>query len=382
MANFKQQPGSRGETSGPRFLDKMTRCTQFLVGLLMVPAICLADNGVEILMPQGHISTSVPTFHIVGRTTDKEVSVELNGNFVTRSTAQDSIFHVCITIPFGLNQIVVRPMSGSEADSTQGAMIEVLCGPRIPKSFSNIYVPHEFHGLNVPTACLGCHSPGETTGNSNPDWDWCISCHGPTGRKFTKHINKQDGSCKVCHDISDNMTRSLSGDYSDLNPCYGCHDDKIGQYAQDFIHGPVSGGSCTICHNPHGSDFEMNLRSPVPFLCMYCHTAMEESNARVQHKPFADGQCTKCHDPHATENRWVLLKSTGEICLVCHEDNLENHRHRYEVKPRHKLESDLVLNQWGRLECLTCHAPHATDAEHLLKTDEQNPCVGCHPGHM
>jgi predicted CXXCH cytochrome family protein len=229
---------------------------------------------------------------------------------------------------------------------------------------------------------LSCHFPEADLTNVNWKMDWCVGCHRETGKQFKKHITGGEGDCNGCHKVNGDLTRSVSGQFSDMNPCFGCHQDKIGQYAQDFIHGPVAGGTCTICHNPHGSSFEMNLRSPVPFLCMFCHTALETVHARVQHKPFAEGQCTACHDAHATNNKWVLVKSTGEVCLSCHEGKLDYHKHRYEVKPKKKLETDLVLNDQGQLECLTCHNPHAGDAEHLLKTESDNPCGGCHPGHM
>jgi len=101
----------------------------------------------------------------------------------------------------------------------------------------------------------------------------------------------------------------------------------------------------------------------------------------TQHAPFAAGRCGTCHDPHATANRWVLVKSSETICLECHDpqgDGLQNHNHPYDIKPQRTLTRDLRLSSKGHLECLSCHNPHATDSEHLLRTSQQNTCIDCH----
>jgi predicted CXXCH cytochrome family protein len=103
-------------------------------------------------------------------------------------------------------------------------------------------------------------------------------------------------------------------------------------------------------------------------------------NDLVVHKPFIDGQCGGCHDPHATNNEWVLKKSSEEICLNCHkpDTDLLNHRHPYNTKPKKKLASDLKLTPDGLLECLSCHNPHSSKQPHMLKTEMDAICIGCH----
>ena len=39
----------------------------------------------------------------------------------------------------------------------------------------------------------------------------------------------------------------------------------------------------------------------------------------------------------------------------------------------------LKLSEDGKLECLTCHEPHAAGAGYLLRSNRANVCLGCHP---
>jgi predicted CXXCH cytochrome family protein len=189
-------------------------------------------------------------------------------------------------------------------------------------------------------------------------------------------------SCTGCHSI-DRTLHATQPTGTEDNPCLQCHTDKIGLLAKDFVHGPVAGGTCTICHDPHGSQFARTLVSPVPVLCEGCHTGVSGSTLAVQHLPFAQGWCVDCHDPHATNHKWGLLRDSRDLCLGCHftDASQRTHRHPYGVKPhdRKKLASHLKLGSDGKLECLTCHTPHASETAFLLRTNGENKCLGCHP---
>ena len=289
LAETILKPRFRGKSLGPRFFGRMKLLSQLAFGLFIFPALSLANQGVQILLPGDHVSTAFPYIHIVGRSTYSEVVIELNGIEIASPVVQDSVFHSRISLPFGLNHVVVKPRGIVVEEFDSVARVEVLCGPQIPQSYSKLFVPHQFHDKNSPLACMDCHSKDRFREEIKQDLMWCESCHQVTGNQFKKHVLSDKRDCTGCHRIADDLTLTVSGQFSDINPCFGCHSDKIGQYAQNFIHGPVAGGSCTICHNPHGSAYENNLRSPVPFLCMSCHTGQEVGKARVNHKPFADG---------------------------------------------------------------------------------------------
>jgi predicted CXXCH cytochrome family protein len=113
------------------------------------------------------------------------------------------------------------------------------------------------------------------------------------------HSPYQEKDCASCHD------KSTMGKFTNPQPelCYQCHDDFKNTYK--VLHGPVAGGQCTACHNPHQSENENLLTRTGQSLCLYCH----ESNlvmALEEHKEIQDANCTDCHNPHGGENKYNL----------------------------------------------------------------------------
>jgi predicted CXXCH cytochrome family protein len=354
-----------------------------LLLLLIVASPVLAQGSVEILLPPEQCSTARPNIHIVGRADSPWVSIELNGKLLAPVETDDSMFHALVWLPYGLNTVVVKALAdrGGLPETDGGRTLEILCGPRIAKSFEKLYVRYSFHDLDGRTSCLPCHGREEEGDAFVEDADWCYSCHSLIEDQFRSHVTNNQQLCTNCHRMKSDLSWEETGVYTDMNPCFLCHKDKIGEFAQNFIHGPVAGGTCTVCHNPHGSEFDKNLRSPVPVLCLFCHTSIEERVEGAQHEPFADGQCVDCHDPHATGNKWVLVTESGQLCLECHEDDVADgtHRHPIDAIPSKPLSGGLKLNAAGRLECLTCHHPHYSAADFLLRTTTAHACLGCHP---
>ena len=195
MAESNLQSRSKGEPLDLGFFRKMKHSGQLALFLLFLPSLCLAETGVQFLFPRDHISTSVPYFHMVGCSPDSQVIVELNGKVIASPAVQDSVFHVRISLPFGLNRVYVRPVGIGEGDTSMSAMLEVLCGPRISQSYTKLYVPNEFHGNSPRTACLVCHAREQIPLENSTGLDWCVSCHAETGQQFNKHVTNQEGDC-------------------------------------------------------------------------------------------------------------------------------------------------------------------------------------------
>ena len=70
------------------------------------------------------------------------------------------------------------------------------------------------------------------------------------------HYPYEEKECASCHNEHSlgNMVEPQPG------LCYLCHEDLGAQY--NYLHGPVAGGYCTACHDPHSSDNEKLLGSP------------------------------------------------------------------------------------------------------------------------
>ena len=113
------------------------------------------------------------------------------------------------------------------------------------------------------------------------------------------HYPYAERECELCHDPG-SLGRMLEPQ-PDL--CYMCHEDLGALYP--LLHGPVGGGYCTACHDPHTSDKSSLLRLDGRALCLYCH--LEEDVLRNEiHEGMEEMECTDCHNPHGGEDSSFL----------------------------------------------------------------------------
>ncbi len=342
-----------------------------------------AVNSLEILSPPPYISTQSDHLHVIGKTNAPIVEVMLNDEILYDLLVKDSIFHASIYFGYGVNEVRIIPIySGESPEIDLSAKVEIMYGPQISRKYHKIFTPYYYHQIDTKETCYDCHIDFNQSIDSLSTDAGCLDCHKDLTTRFKKHTKVENKTCINCHQLDMLTGATKHSTNTETNLCYSCHTDKIGQFAQDYIHGPVAGGSCIICHEPHGSQFDKNLVNPQQILCFSCHDDLEEElELRVVHNPFNTGQCTACHDPHSTSNKWVLIKNSEEVCLSCHNpDNksMEWHAHPYNVKPKRKLKVNVDLNENGKLECISCHYPHASNSEHLLRIDEDFTCIGCH----
>ena len=120
----------------------------------------------------------------------------------------------------------------------------------------------------------------------------------PEARIFV-HYPYEEQECASCHD-------ELSlGRMVEAQPglCYVCHEDFTGSFG--YLHGPVAGGYCTACHDPHQSEKEHLLRLSGKALCFYCH--QEESVLENDMHADLEGMlCLDCHHPHGGDDKYIL----------------------------------------------------------------------------
>lgn len=336
----------------------------------------------EVLTPPAYLSTHSNHLYLVGKTDAARVEVIVNTVKRFEIPVRDSVFHKYINFGFGLNEILIRPINDDNVEVEPGVInIEILSSPYSTGRLEKLYPLYQFHGTGEEKVCGDCHTRLTASATGMPDGAGCIGCHIDFKGRTLLHSKLKKEDCFTCHNQQTNQVPPSSSN-PENNPCYGCHQDKIHKFDQEFIHGPVAGGSCTVCHDPHGSGFSHSLINVEEVLCFSCHEFGRESKEMpVQHKPFLEGKCAACHDPHATSNRWVLARSSEKLCFECHspgEGNFKNHIHPYNVKPKRKSISSVELSESGTLECISCHNPHASNSEHLLRCEQDNMCTGCH----
>ena len=150
-------------------------------------------------------------------------------------------------------------------------------------------------------------------------------------RKFTSFVHgpKASGECFFCHDTSSsqsfrNLRKGGMPRLGEIKPgrlvadlkeiCIQCHTSKSSyiQYAQNlWLHGPVSSGNCTSCHDYHQTRFRyMLFTDNSRDLCTRCHKDgfMLQTESHNNKK-----QCISCHNPHIGANRLLLRKDYDEV---------------------------------------------------------------------
>lgn len=119
-----------------------------------------------------------------------------------------------------------------------------------------------------------------------------VSVEGAGAYRYHPEIEK----CASCHDAAE-RGHLVAGRKDAL--CYRCHDK---QDAAKNVHGPLGGGECTACHDPHGSGNAALTVARPESLCLTCHD--QESSA--DHVRRARGKaCTSCHEPHASDKQFL-----------------------------------------------------------------------------
>ncbi len=82
--------------------------------------------------------------------------------------------------------------------------------------------------------------------------------------------------------------------------CFTCHTDK--EEAVAVTHKPVdSEKGCLSCHAPHAAANKGLLLKEDKELCFQCHAKTKAAEkAKDVHAAFTDESCTVCHNPHGS----------------------------------------------------------------------------------
>jgi DmsE family decaheme c-type cytochrome len=84
------------------------------------------------------------------------------------------------------------------------------------------------------------------------------------------------------------------------------------------------------------------------------------------HMPVREGKltCSSCHNPHGSVTEKLIREaSVNENCYKCHAE---------------KRGPMLWEHAPVREDCLNCHTPHGSNYENLLKTARPRLCHDCH----
>ncbi len=217
--------------------------------------------------------------------------------------------------------------------------------------------------------------------------------------KSVKYVHKAvEGDCTQCHDPhASNQPDMLHA--APFQLCTGCHKNiRLAVTEAKYKHAAVTEKSaCTNCHTPHGSDLQDLMRDQMVKLCLQCHTKDYKTPdgrdvppvtdladpSLFKHGPARDGSCSGCHNVHGSSVSRLLAKpypatfyapfklADYDLCFSCHNKDLvllpkttglTNFRNGDENLHYVHVNKDVR----GRT-CRACHATHASTRANLIR---------------
>jgi predicted CXXCH cytochrome family protein len=179
--------------------------------------------------------------------------------------------------------------------------------------------------------------------------DTCLKCHPTKNDAKFVHSAVRMG-CENCHEAAtenNKTTITLAATGGDL--CAKCHEAN----KDPVQHEPAKAGQCLICHDPHTGDYKAQTRAEVNTLCLSCH-GVGQTNVKVNPE-------TKLV---AVLGRQIISLDEYSQAPKLAEGHSENNMASMASDPA-------IVKEPGKPDaepnCLFCHDPHASKAEHLLR---------------
>jgi DmsE family decaheme c-type cytochrome len=203
----------------------------------------------------------------------------------------------------------------------------------------------------------------------------CESCHGPG----QAHVDAGGGK---------GVGGMISFAKDDPTPlarrnaiCLRCHQGKARLFWEGSPHDNRNVG-CTDCHmvmrdvlGPGSPGLprqgltkpDAGLAKPTVYeVCRQCHLRQASQQMYNAHMPVREGKmdCSSCHNPHGTVTEKLLkANSLNDVCFQCHADK----RGPFLWEHAPVVES-----------CANCHSPHGSNHENMLVLPKPRVCQQCH----
>jgi DmsE family decaheme c-type cytochrome len=222
----------------------------------------------------------------------------------------------------------------------------------------------------------------------------CKQCHeeqfqkfGATkmGRLFLKHPRNTNErlACETCHGpgkahVDAGGGKGVGGMITfaknDKTPvgkrngvCLACHAKGARIFWQGSPH-ESRDVACTNCHRVMEDISPRNQLAKANEIetCGTCHLQKRAQQMRSSHMPLREGKmvCSSCHNPHGTISQTLLKEpSVNDSCFTCHAEK----RGPFLWEHAPNVES-----------CVNCHDPHGTNHERMLKVAKPRLCQQCH----
>ncbi len=184
-----------------------------------------------------------------------------------------------------------------------------------------------FHNSALEQSCTTCHEGLPSADSGATMKADCASCHKTFAGAEFLHAPVEMKECESCHAWSAEK-KMIVGVKAPPELCYDCHQEKKEAVENSAFPHPVA-SDCLTCHSAHGTNTKHQLKADVYTLCSSCHPDMTVNHPVGKHpvrfaKNEVNGEevsCVSCHNPHGSANEHLLKVGGGRmmICLECHQ---------------------------------------------------------------
>ena len=332
----------------------------FFTTLLTFFAFTYNSWAVHILIPKTGSMINKKTVHLIFTDTVGDIKVLTykggRASFLTKEKSKEDLFyyHYLLELEEGVNVFYVGDA-------------------RLELTYKRVRVQqvYKFHGKTKGKECASCH--GSLAEEKN-----CMGCHKfPSRDGMYIHGPIVRRGCFDCH------RRDYGVLYTpDAELCKRCHYELVVWSDMPYQHGPFGAGSCVTCHDPHESSYKFLLRyEPKVKTCLVCHKQKEKKFKTFGYKfhPILTAVgCTVCHDPHASNYPKQLFQKPYTLCTSCH-PKLKNMKRGHPIMA-HPTVGPKIPGTNKRLTCSSCHDPHGSIYDDLLYASKAGNriCLICH----
>ena len=226
-----------------------------------------------------------------------------------------------------------------------------------------------------------------------PEGEMCVQCHGAVAATHAGSVHEKvtRSSCASCHQgTAAHLAAPSRGNI--FNPgraeraqadasCLRCHGSLVPAAHWQANQHARAGISCLGCHRIHQEEPKAGLAASSRALlrepsesetCYACHAVVRRAQLQRSTHLLPDDhrgarmECSECHDVHVSKGPKMLrAPRVTALCESCHDE---------------KRGPFLWEHSPVRDSCLTCHAAHGSNNQHLLTMRVPMLCQSCHAG--
>jgi len=208
--------------------------------------------------------------------------------------------------------------------------------------------------------CEGCHGPGS------------LHADDPSAETAAPLLKtaKTGAGCFQCHDKKLSRTDWRRSPHSRLDlTCMECHGQERTAATPPkatMANAPETEKPAEGQETAPGYDHAAFTRVPSSQACFTCHTEKRAEFSLPSHHPVLEKRisCADCHNPHAPMSR----KLEYDVCAKCHLGQ----------RGPHLFEHGAISTDGLTDACLSCHRPHGSPNERMLKLTNRGLCLQCH----